>query len=76
MKQMLWFVRIMKHLEIVQNKRKMVIYYALAICNHGFQARGREGDSRENERGFDQSFATAVRGKYPGFALCMQKGRE
>ena len=29
--------------------------------------------SRGNERGFDQSFATAVRGKYPGFALCMQK---
>ena len=29
----------------------------------GSQARGRAGDSRENERGFYQSFARAVRGK-------------
>ena len=34
------------------------------------------GDSRGNERGFGQSFATAVRGKYPGFALNRQKSRE
>ena len=26
-------------------------------------------DGRGNERGFDQSFATAVRGNYPGFAI-------
>ena len=31
--------------------------------------RGGGGDSRGNERGFDQSFATAVWGKYLGFAL-------
>ena len=30
---------------------------------------GGGGDSCGNERGFDQSFATAVRAKYPGFAL-------
>ena len=36
--------------------------------------RDRAGDSCGNEHGFDQSFATAVRGKYPGFALCRQKG--
>ena len=35
----------------------------------------RVGDSLGNERGFDQSFVTAVRGKYPGFALYMPKGQ-
>ena len=35
--------------------------------------RGRAGDSRGNERAFDKSFAMAVRGKYPGFALYGQK---
>ena len=34
---------------------------------------GRAEDSSGNERGFDQSFAMAVRGKYPGFALYRQK---
>ena len=48
--------------------------YALVICNHGLHPRGRAGDSRGNQRGFDQSFATSVRGKYPGFALYRQKG--
>ena len=38
------------------------------------QAWGRAGDSRGNERGFDYSFATAVRGKYQGFAFYRQKG--
>ena len=37
---------------------------------------GEGGDSRGNERGFDQSFATAVRGIYPGFVLYRQKGLE
>ena len=50
---------------------------ALVICNHsptpGLGGGGGAGDSHGNERGFDQSCATAVRGKYPGFALCMQK---
>ena len=32
------------------------------------------GDSRGNEQGFDQSLATAVRGKYLGLALYRQKG--
>ena len=35
---------------------------------------GDGGDSRGNERGSDQSFTTAVWGKYPGFALYRQKG--
>ena len=40
------------------------------------QPRGRAGDSRGNEWGFDQSFAAAVRRKYPGFALYIgKKGR-
>ena len=30
--------------------------------------------SHGNERGFDQSFATAVWGRYPGFAIYRQKG--
>ena len=33
-----------------------------------------KGDSHGNERGFDQSYATAVQGKYPGFVLYRQKG--
>ena len=34
-------------------------------------------DSRGNGRGFDQSFATTVWGKYPGFAKYIgKKGRE
>ena len=37
--------------------------------------RGSAGDSRGNERCFDQSFAMAVRGKYPGFASYRQKGQ-
>ena len=38
--------------------------------------RGRAGDTciRGNERVFDQSLDTAVRGKYPGFALYRKKG--
>ena len=49
---------------------------ALVICNHAPpRPGGRVGDSRGNERGFDQSVATAVRGKYPGFALYRQKGQ-
>ena len=48
---------------------------ALVICNHGPPDPGRVGDSRGNERGFDQSVATAERGKYPGFALYRQKGQ-
>ena len=36
--------------------------------------RGRAGDSHGNEQGFDQSFAMAMRGKYPGFALYKPKG--
>ena len=46
-------------------------FNALVICNHAPtpHPRGRAGDNHENERGFDQSFATEVRGKYPGFAL-------
>ena len=47
---------------------------ALVICNTAPQGRGRAGDSRGNERGFDQSFTMAVWGKYPGFSLYMQKG--
>ena len=34
----------------------------------------RAEDSRGNEQRFDQSFATAVQGKYPAFALYRQKG--
>ena len=34
---------------------------------------GMAGNSRGNEPGFDQSFATAVWGKYPGLALNRQK---
>ena len=34
---------------------------------------GVAGDTRGNERGFDQSFATTVRGKHPMFALYRQK---
>ena len=50
--------------------------YALVICNHGPpHPRGSAGDSRGNERCFDKSFATAVQGKYPGFALYRQKGQ-
>ena len=49
--------------------------YALVICNHRPpKAHGRAGDSHGNEQGFDQSFATAVQGKCPGFALYMHKG--
>ena len=50
----------------------------LVICNHypHPRASARAGDSRGNERGFDRSFAMAVRGKYPGFALYRQKGCE
>ena len=48
--------------------RENVEYYALVICNPGSAE-----DSRRNERGFGQSFATAVRGKYSGFALYWQK---
>ena len=52
--------------------------YALVICNNSpppptHQVRGRARESRGNERGFGQSFATAVRGKYSGFALYRQK---
>ena len=51
--------------------------YALVICNHGPHTRGRAGGgSRGNEQDFDQSYATAVRGKYAGFALHRQKCRE
>ena len=39
-----------------------------------YQSFRRAGDSRRNDRGFDQSLATAVRGNYPGFALYEQKG--
>ena len=35
----------------------------------------RAADSRGNERGFHQSFATAVQGKYPGYALYRHKGQ-
>ena len=42
--------------------------YALIICYHGPDP-GECGDSRGNERGVDQSFATVVRGKYPDFAI-------
>ena len=50
---------------------------ALVICNHApSPAPGRAGDSRGNERGFDQSFATAVQGKYPGLLYIGKKGHE
>ena len=49
---------------------------ALVICNHARPpSPGRAGDSRGNERGFDKSFATTVRGKYLGFALYRPKGQ-
>ena len=35
--------------------------------------RGKAGNSIGNERGVDQSFATAGQGKYPGFALHIGK---
>ena len=47
--------------------------YALVICNHGPHPRDRAGSSGGNEQGFDPSYNTAVRGKYPGFALYRQK---
>ena len=47
---------------------------ALAICNHASPPPGEGGGSRGNELAFDDSFVTAVRGKYPGFALYEQKG--
>ena len=46
---------------------------ALVIFNHGPPPLGRAGDSRGSERGFNKSFATAVLGKYLGFALYRQK---
>ena len=46
---------------------------ALVICNHAPTPGGRAGDSRGNERGFEQSFAMAVREKYRGL-LYRQKG--
>ena len=58
---------------IIQN---LLIVYALVICNHCPNPHpwGRAGDSHGSERGLDKSFASAVRGKYPGFALYRQKG--
>ena len=49
----------------------MLTYYALVILTT--LPLGRAGDSHGNERGFDQSFAMAEQGKYPGFALYRQK---
>ena len=47
----------------------------LVICYHARPlARQRAGNSRGNEQGFDQSFATAVRVKCLGFALYRHKG--
>ena len=51
------------------------IAYALVICNHA-PSPGRVEDYRGNELGIDQTFATAVRGKYSKFALYRQKSRE
>ena len=53
---------------------ELVTFYALVICNKAPHPRGRMVDSCGNERGFDQSFATTVRGKCMGFALYRQKG--
>ena len=39
------------------------------IMHQSFVTGGRAGDSSGNEVGFDQSFATTVRGTYPEFAL-------
>ena len=60
-----------------KQRRHMINQYnAPVICNHGPHPRGRAGDSRGNERGFDQSFATAVRRKYLEVALYRQNGRD
>ena len=50
------------------------ILMLLSLVTTAPQPRGRAGDSRGSEQGFDKSFAKAVRGKYPGFALYRQKG--
>ena len=55
------------------------MYYdnALVICNHGPPTPGgRAGDSHGNEWGFDQSFATAVRGNTRGLLYMGKKGHE
>ena len=59
--------------------RYQYMYLVLAadistLADFADKARGRAGDTCGNVRGFDQSFATAVRGKYLGFALYRQKG--
>ena len=56
--------------DLSQGSQILLNDYALVICNHRPpQAKGRAGDKHGNERVFDQSFASAVQGKYPGFAF-------
>ena len=47
--------------------------YALAISNHGPHPPRQDGGSRGNKQGFNKSYETAVRGKYPGFTLYRRK---
>ena len=61
---------------LVKGRSKYRLGYVLVICNHGHHPRGRAGDSRGDERGFDQCFVTQCgRRKYLGLrTLYRQKG--
>ena len=65
-------IEITKHSVLLTLSSSALTNNALVICNHA-PPWGRAGNSSRNERGFDQCFATAVREKYPGFALYKQK---